>query len=517
MAGLMSLLRRRSGGEITVPAIAAAGDTSALNVAARLDKPTLQWAYNNFTAFGTLNYWPNPDEVLLLHGSGEGLGFYRRIRRQVPYVAGLFKLRIDSVMALPHNWVAGDPDDDESVAVRDAIADAWANLDDRDAALRKLLICIADGVAFAELVWSLHEVTVKPKPKAAPKLPPPVPGLQPPDVSDEQQAPVVPPVLRVALLVPQIIDRRTDHFFFDAAGGVHFKVLGSPFNNAPLDPLQVITARYGSAELWGDGEMRECYTDIWKIDTIDKMALRALEKQGYPLLKVTVPESWDADRVAAMKISIQASYPNYIVLPFGDKIDFSFPDQGVMVTYLGRDQLERIVKLQDTISIAILGVSFSTSDKGSRARDQVRNELRFEKTSTDAGSYDAIAQDWCGKCCQVNYPSLPDYLRPRMMTDAKPTGDVVAWANTVTAMDALGFPISQKQVSEKLGLDVAQTPEDTLVAKTPPKPVAIPGGSMQGVNPADAKTIGGDVTVMSESGEVYSFSSMEEFREATGL
>jgi hypothetical protein len=464
--------------------------------ASRLSEPELSPILSNYySLLGPWNLLPNPDEILLRHGGGEGLRFYRRMRQQVPFLAGIVKLRIDAVMALPHLVVPGDATVQESIDAAEACADTWNSIPDRDAAIRKVLFCIPDGVAFGETVWALHEAIITGKHRPA--------GVAP-------QKDATAAVARTErLLAPmRIIDRRPENFAFDRNGKLFFKTpIGQPIE---VDPLQVIVGRYGSADYYGDGELREVYTDIWKLDTIDKMALRALEKQGYPLLRVLVPESWDADRVAGVRRAIGQTYPNFVVIPFGDRYEESFPDRGMSPTFLGADQIARIQQLQDSISIAYLGVAFSSNNAkhAGRATDQVKNEKLFEKTPGDAAVYDQVANDWLGKVCDVNYPTLARNLRPKMVTDTKPTPDLVAWMNVATAAANIGFPVSKEQISEVCTLRQAETEEDTARPSMPEqKPAAA----------QDGETSSGPVVVMSEAGELFRFASLAEFREATGL
>lgn len=470
-------------------------DTKAV---ARLDKPQLTTSGGWQSQLGGVQLLPHPDEVIATEAGSEGLGFYRRIRRQVPYVAGLFKLRIDAACALPVAWVAGDEDDAGSRLLRDIVADAWNAMPDSAAAERKMLLCIADGIGVGELVWGQHVANVR-----LPEAPDAQPG------NPLEQA-ISSGMESIPCLLPRIIDRQPQFFGFDAEGRLVF--LGTTGrDHRALDPLQYIVSRYGSADVWGDGEMREAYADVWKLDTIDKMALRALEKQGYPLLRVLVPEAWDADKVRQVRTSIAATYPNYVVIPFGDRYEEQLVSESGAPTFLGADQIARINKLQETLSISILGVAFSNGQSGSYARDQVRNELRFEKTSADASARDSIRTDWARKFCAVNFPSVPTALWPRSVTDSKPTDDLTAWVDSAVKMSALGFPVSRSQASIKLGLDIASGADDTLATKT------APAQPWQVDPPAPTPEDERPFAVMSESGEVMQFDTPAQFREAMGF
>ena len=153
-------------------------------------------------------------------------------------------------------------------------------------------------------------------------------------------------------------------------------------------------------------------------------------------------------------------------------------------TFIGADQTERVKLLRSSISIALLGVDFSSDQGGSYARDQVRNEIRFEKTSgPDKDLRDSIVNGWIEKVIKVNYPDLAPDLWPYALTDAEPTEDLAAWNTAMQAWAEKGFPISIQQIAEKNGGELADPadPKDHLG-----KPAAVAPGPQPpspGANP----------------------------------
>jgi hypothetical protein len=399
------------------------------------------------------NMLANPDEALKSFAPLEGLDYYDRVRRQLGPVAGIVKLRTDAVMALPHVWVPGDAQDPESADWAEGVKQAWDAIVERDQAVRKLMLCVAEGVAVGEYVYGTIEVAISVKPNRE--------GTNQKEVGkiDRVETWVVP---------MRIVDLPMRHFGFDNDLQLRYRPKYGEPQGELVDPMKVVVARYGSTQPWGQGEMRDIVQDAWKLDWVDRKGLEALERQGYPMAQVTVPELWDEERTKSVMAWANVTYKNFMIVRMGDRFDISFPDESVRPTYIGSDQVTRMEQIIDWISIGYLGVSFSNSSTGAKARDQVRNELRFEKASGDSAVFDTIANDFEQKVRDLNRPSMPSYKKARMVTDYKPTEDVVARANVWVQAVSIGYPASKKQLGDEFGLRPALNEADTLQKQIQP-------------------------------------------------
>jgi hypothetical protein len=434
---------------------------------------------------------PPSDEVIRDFAPAEGLDFYYRLRRQVPTYSGLAKLRIDAALALPQTIIPGDATDEESVVWASACADAYAMIPDRFFAERQLLFAIMDGFAVGEYIWGLRELTVNYE-------------------SDAGQRRVVP----LPMVCPvRLVDHRPVNFHWDRDGNLRYRTPSSAEGKI-LDPLSYVVARYGSAQEYGIGETRDAYVDIWKLDRLDKFSLEAMERQGYPLVQVTVPELWTEERIRASIHWARETHKNFIVVQNGDTFEVKPLSSAEASRLIGGEYSERVRDLRDSISIALLGVAFSNSVAGSYARDQVRNELRFEKTAGDAKVRDGIAQDWLDKTTAFNKPNMARNKWPRAVTDTTPTEDVQVMLTVFDKAQLMGFPISRAQFSERFGLEPAESEDDVMERTTGAQPF---GGAPRG-GVFDPGGFGAsEITVLNEAGEAVSFESVEDLRRTLGL
>ncbi len=425
-------------------------------------------AYSDATF--TYNLLPRPDEALKQYAPAEGIKYYRRVRRQLGSVSGIVKLRLDAVMALPHPWNPGDVNDPESTDWCEGVKQVWNAIRGRDIAMRKMMFCVPDGLSVAEIIYDTMDVAFTEK------------------ASRDNPSPKrVGQVVRTELwVVPKMfIDLPIEKFAFDRDLNLRFKKTEGDRLGELVDPMQVLIGRYGSNQPYGEGEMQDITTDAWKLDWLDREGLKALEKSGYPLAQVTVPEHWDEDRIKSTLAFAEYTYKNFMIVRMGDRFEITFPDESVRPTFIGAEQVTRIKQIQDDISIGYLGVSFSNSSTGAKARDQVRNEMRFEKTSSDSAVYDDIANQFEEKLWQLNRPSMPAYKRARMQTDYQPTQDVNARANLYVQAAGVGYPISLQQMSEDFGLRPAQYEEDKLAKPEAPAGDKTPAMQRDVSNPAE--------------------------------
>ncbi len=409
-------------------------------------KSIVAYGDSNFT---TYNLLPRPDEALKHFAPVEGIKYYRRVRRQLGSVSGIVKLRLDAVMALPHTWVPGDVNDPESVDWCEGVKQVWKNVQGLMIAMRKMMFCVPDGLSIAEVIYGTMEVAFTVKANRE--------NPNPANVGRVQKT--------ETWVVPiKIIDLPLEKFAFDRDLNLRFRANDGEKLGELVDPMQVLIGRFGSNQPYGEGEMIDITTDAWKLDWLDREGLKALEKSGYPLAQVTVPEHWDEDRIKSTLAFAEYTYKNFMIVRMGDRFEITFPDESVRPTFIGAEQVTRIKQIQDDISIGYLGVSFSNSTTGAKARDQVRNEMRFEKTSSDSAVFDDIANQFEEKVRLLNRPSMPAYKRAWMQTDYKPTVDVAQRSNLFVQAAGIGYPVSIQQMSEEMQLRPAMWDEDRLTS-----------------------------------------------------
>lgn len=365
---------------------------------------------------------PNPDPILAEHPS-ERRTYYARARRQIAFVAGIAKLRIDAVRSVAANWLPGQQDDERSRRRCQMFAAAYDAMEGQDATERHLLMSIMDGVKLARYAeWG--EFTYR--------------------FSDGTSE---------TILCPRRIVDWPDALWTFNRDGKPTLVDNNGRVGRVLDPFECVIARYGSALEWGRGDQQDVSNEMWMYDQINKMGLVAMKKQGFPLQKVTYPSDWGSGPLYRNLLrAVAASYPNYLLIPYGDRVEFLPIDSESSPTFLGSDQLQRQTAIKNDISVGLLGVSFSNTEQGSFARDKVRDNLRYEKTEGDVVVRNQIRDDWAQKTHAVNWPDEPQSLCPQAHSDTEPNEDLKGWTENASAFVDRGLEVSKKQVREKLQL-----------------------------------------------------------------
>lgn len=318
-------------------------------------------------------------------GTGEGIGIYFRMIRQFAPLGGLIGQRIDGALKRRPTIVAGEPDDPESFRVAEELKLVWNDIPERVTALKKFLMGVFVGFAALERVWQRHEGTG-----------------------------VVAPM--------RLIDRPQQNFIFLADGTAKFLTLDNPFIGEPIDPMKFMFLRGGSEHTaYGEGELKDVYLTLWKIQQIEGFLLEALEKQGRPIPHYRVPRNYDPKDKAALAAAAKAMYGAYVMTPT-DATDVSveFPALNIAAAgAAGRSESEILRLYWGQVYIRLLRVQ-QTQDKtgGSRALEDTRMAITDLATLPDAELLcDALNQGWLWPTCEINYPSLPADLRPRFVPD----------------------------------------------------------------------------------------------------
>lgn len=436
----------------------------------------------------TYDRLPNPSPIISEHAPQERQQLYFRMRRQIPFVGGFCKIRVRAIENLQHDWMAGDENDGTSRMWRDRCDAAWADIPDRRAAFQQIMLAPFDGVSFAQYVYAAYQSTV----------------------ADDGGA-----FTSADLVIPtRIIDAKPWLFEFRRDGAL--MLYGT---NTVMPELQMLIARAGSSDYYGEPEMDGIYNDVWMYDQIQGMGLEQLEKQGIPMALVIYPEAWqsDAGRLADIKRSIRATYKNVMMVPMGDRFDVTFPSQSVAPTFVGSDQTDRLRLLQGSISVSLLGAEYSKSQVGSQARDVVQNEMRTDLFATDAAVYDGAANNWRDRVMMINDPALPKPLWPYHQTATSQGENLRDWIERLKLAQDVGFKASADQIAEVQGFEMGD-----MEKKEAPNPFAPQSPAADPNGPPDNQTIvelpnqdetDESVTMMSEStGELFRFASRERAR-----
>jgi hypothetical protein len=271
------------------------------------------------------------------------------------------------------------------------------------------------------------------------------------------------------LVIPRrIADRNPKDFRGNEAGEVYYvkhRIGGTA--KTPVDPMRVIHVASGASGFYGRSVLQAAFSDIWEVDRMRAYMLDALQRQGWPLIKITLPAHLDPSIRAERARIYKEAFRNVAILVdevLEDKIE-PVGDGTVTSTFVGSEQLDRIRMLYRNIEIAITLASFSDAEQGSYARDQVQQDLLFLTTVHDAMVRDAIVNAWIERVMVVNYPDMDSDLWPFAKSDATPSEDLSAKHRMMLDWKQAGFPVDPDQVSEMVGMRFAEGAETWLATK----------------------------------------------------
>lgn len=387
---------------------------------------------------------PNPDEVLEKHSNGQGIPHYRQVRRQLPYVGGLCESRKSAALSLPIVWRAGDEDDPKSQRIAQLAESSWKAIPNLIVGLHAWCDAIFDGVAFAELIWSPQPIEV------------------------EKGEYVFAPI--------SIHDRPAERFTFDADQKPRFLSVNNPWRGEPVEDRRLMVFTYGSLDTpWGHAETKDIYPACWLYDKLQKVGLRALEKEGEPVALCIYPGDWGDEERAKFETAIRKTHRAYILVPSSDvtEPEISFPSRDA----ISRSPSDVILKVMDRLETAIAtrlhGSKKSTGSEkfSSNASDRTKEEDRFEKTAIDgAALVAAINASYVRWFVEINFPGTPTRLWPRCDIDTTPTEDLRELTERIEAGQRIGLDIDPEWAAESLKIKTT-TPDKALKRRSSPIPV----------------------------------------------
>lgn len=396
---------------------------------------------------------PYRDPTILQFGGSEQLGLYRRLRRQLTAVSGPFARRLYRALSLPLTWHPGDAANPDSVDLAEVLDELYARIPDRISVDLMQLQCIPDGVAFTEVIYSAVDVPIVGRRRRQSR-----------DTAVRASASSIEARVETWQAPVNLIDREPGNFRFRPKGELLFIPGDGVRDPFIVDPRQIIVSRFGSAQEYGLGECSDIYIDGYKIDSLDKFGLDAVERSAQQFIAVTVPVDYNDDQIAQQTTWLRANYRNWVVIRGEvEKPETSFPSgMDLAKTFLGPDQIARIRELKDSISRRIDGSTLSQGSGGSYARDAVGDSVSWERAVVDGETRSAFWLKWRDLVMLINAADLPRELWPYPQIDSRTTADVTAFIESAKAAQSMGQPISRAQMAEVASLDIPADDDDTL-------------------------------------------------------
>lgn len=388
----------------------------------------------------TIDIWghlPDPDEVKQKHGTGEPRKFYAEVRRTDAGLAALFEIRKTNSGAVPWDVVPGDAEDDLSVAVARQFRTSFERCRFRSVSMHAWLDAIADGVAFVEPVWSPEPREIEPG---------------------------------TFLWIPEsLIDRPAERFSFAPDRTPLFVGMRAGLTGEPVPAHQIMVLTCGSADTpWGKGVMQDLYANAWLKKEIKKWGVRAVQRDGEPLVIVWYPSDFDEDDRRKLEQSIRATYRNYILLPsdgaMKPEIEIK-PERGGTA---GESQQRWMDRLDTADALLVLGGQMSTGRQSfsTNASDVAKDTKGEEKAAIDTGAMkDAIESSLLKSFVDINYPGLPLRLRPRLEYDTKIASDLIELSSRLEKAKSLGVTLDMEWAARELRVRQRESGEPSSLQK----------------------------------------------------
>lgn len=329
----------------------------------------------------------NPDEVLKQFGAWEGLAFYFRMMRQFAFLGGPINQRIDPVVAIERQIVAGDPDDPASVEMMKAARKWWADVPHKEIVERKLLMSQFIGFAPIEKVFGIHSST----------------GL-------------IAPV--------ELYDLPAQNVFFDKD---HKPLIRTETNwqGIPVPDRKLMFMTWGSNWTpYGEGELKDVYLATWYMQTILDFGMEALEQLGRPIPLALIPRGMKKEERADFVRALTDQFRFVLTAPTDDvKPSIEFAGQAAAAGgNAGRSENEWLRYIENWIYVRLLNTA-QTQDRGGSGNgklEEQRSQLKSDKTTQASAALDeCLTAGLLHDIGELNWSNQPRELWPRFRSNVE--------------------------------------------------------------------------------------------------
>jgi hypothetical protein len=332
----------------------------------------------------------NPDPIMqqLRMGTWYSLVFIRQMLLDEAILGGIIDQWVSAVNATDITFEAGDSNSEISKQMALDATRFWNDVPDTPLILAKQLYCRAFGYYPIDKVYGQHEAT----------------GL---------------------LGAVGLYDMPPWHVDFDIDGNEIY----APFGGGVLAGVRIPTgklmiARWGSNYTpRGESDAVPLFPNVWRMKTVRKLGLQALEILNRPIPWVKYPEGWDEAQVDELEADMIAKYKFAVLTPSAEATDVEvdFPMNAVAASgAAGRSELEVVASEVRTIYIKWLGAPQSQNEQnGSMAKEVVRKEIADDKTPPAVQLRDKwIQKGWLDDLGYLNWPNQPRQLWPICRSDS---------------------------------------------------------------------------------------------------
>lgn len=357
---------------------------------------------------------PNPDKVLLTRGRGRNLEIYEDLETDA-HVRTVISKRKRAVTS--REWFVNEADGSEEATKSAELVRKCLNLINLDRLTEDLLDAVLKGYSVAEIMWGY----------------------------DENEKIIRPLEIR---------SRKPQRFIFKQAENdceLRLLTLDSPIDGIEVPERKFIVFTYdrrfdnpygfglGNSLFWPVLFKRKGIT-FW---------LTFCDKFGSPTSVGKYPASASDSERATLREALEAIANDYgIIVPEGMEVSLLEASKASTDTY------EKLARFMDEqISEIVLGETGSTNQSnggGSRARDQVGNEIRLETAKADADMLCQVLNDSLVRwIVELNMPGAP---LPKLWRDFEEGEDLKEKAGRDNILAGMGVKFTKEYFKENYNL-----------------------------------------------------------------
>ena len=438
-----------------------------INSNGKLTKREVTALEDSYLGFGLSNFLLiNTDEILQTRGGGHGLIIYDRLYDD-PHVQSVMNKLADAVIS--RDWVVA-PASDKRIDKRaaDIVRDQLTHLNTQDlfpteenhtsvtgfdAVTRSMIISgRLNGYCCGEVMWR----------------------------SDG------------ALTVANEVRLRDSRLFGFKKGQygytLRFLSKSQVLEGIPVEPKKVVVFSYGALDgsPYGRALGRVLFWPVFFKKQVTRFDLKFLENFSSPKVVGKYPRGTQGAAVDTLMNAIDAiAQETGVAIPEGMLLEYLQASTSGTV-----DAYERSLKYWDEqISEAVLGETGTTNQSGSggsRARDQVGNEVRLETSKAIA---DALSSTFNRLASWITAYNVPDAIPPTVYRDFGEAEDLEKRSTRDKTLFDMGYRLSGERVIDTYG-------EGYEEAMTPDKPALISTIGVAGVTALTA------ILAQAESGQL---------------
>ncbi len=357
---------------------------------------------------------PNPDKVLLTRGRGRNLEIYEDLETDA-HVRTVISKRKRAVTS--REWFVNEADGSDEASKSAELVRKCLNLINLDRLTEDLLDAVLKGYSVAEIMWGY----------------------------DENEKIIRPLEIR---------SRKPQRFIFKQAENdceLRLLTLDSPIDGIEVPERKFIVFTYDKRfdNPYGFGLGNSLFWPVLFKRKGITFWLTFCDKFGSPTSVGKYPASASDNERATLREALEAIANDYgIIVPEGMEVSLLEASKASTDTY------EKLARFMDEqISEIVLGETGSTNQSnggGSRARDQIGNEIRLETAKADADMLCQVLNDSLVRwIVELNMPGAP---LPKLWRDFEEGEDLKEKAGRDNILAGMGVKFTKEYFKENYNL-----------------------------------------------------------------